>query len=125
MTWTQLSDMLAQLEQLYQNEWNCEPPGYNQMPSDAVESECDEWCRKLARNAGDHLPAPLHVQPWILARIAISAASVRGLEGSGQAPPQKLTVDFFEELFVDDWHAALKERWMKLGRLGGSESRSE
>jgi hypothetical protein len=31
-----------------------------------------------------------------------------------------LTAKLFEDLLIADWHAVLRDQWVKLGRVGGS-----
>lgn len=121
LTWAKLADVLGQASRLLLAEWGCLPAAYNQVCIAADEARCDHWCRQLAKNPGEPLPAPADLRPWILARL-LSATGDATLhaELQDQPCPPILTPAVLEQYLVGDWHAVLKSRWQQLDNLGES-----
>lgn len=112
MTWEDVERLWVKLFYLYTQEWQCRIPERNQAPEAAVESECDAWCRRLARQLGDPLPAPPNVQPWLLARLTLAATHARSFAKIGAPVPARFSSVLAEQMLVTWYHEGLKRVWL-------------
>lgn len=112
MTWAQMEDYCQRLMLLYADEWKCPLPERSRLPSASVEAECDAWCIMLVAQQADPLPAPRHVQPWILARLAMCGVYAKTAAHFGKQNPPALTPELLTNLLVTEWHASLRQMWL-------------
>ncbi|MEI8289825.1 MAG: hypothetical protein WCH99_10155 [Verrucomicrobiota bacterium] len=115
--WPELSGFFVLLAQALKEDWKTTLPGYDSLPSAALELAVDAWCCELAKNPDATLPAPVEVQPWILARLACASLAARDAAKRGLAPviPNQPTI---EQFLIGEWHGCWRDRWAMVGFLG-------
>ena len=109
--WAKLSDILKLRGQMLQEVWKCELPPRDSLPSPALERAVDAWAAKLAANLPVDPNPPPEVQPWLVARLAVSSAFCRTLAKRGEAGGSKLTPAILRALLVDEWREHLRNDW--------------
>lgn len=90
--------------------WGCGNPPFDALPNEALETQVDLWCRRLADNLYEPIDPPGPVQPWILARLSCAAVALCERDRAGM-PYHGLSKDGIKDLLVRDWHVEFRDRW--------------
>ena len=118
-SWKEIGRIFRSLVQLWQSEWGISAPLYGAVPSAELDAECDEWCRRLAKDLTAEIVPPSHVRPWLYARFAMAIQGVELLQQLGESAPETLSETLVLELLIEDWHACHRATWQKLRDTSG------
>jgi len=95
---------------MLKEEWGAKFPPYDTLPTEAFELTVSYWCRKLAEDFAEPLPAPGSVQPWILVRLATAVIHCK-IEQAGSKKPPSLSPEVLRDLLVKKWEGEFRSKW--------------
>jgi hypothetical protein len=109
--WSEIAKLFGLLSSIFHDEGRTELPPFDTMPSAAVETECDNWCRQLALNLTDPPLPPPNIRSWMLARVISVSSIAQQLATQHDTSPGPLSRQLIEHLLIKEWHGAMRDRW--------------
>ena len=91
-------------------------PSVSRQPSASIESEVDLWFLNVAKTLKLSVYPSDELAPWILVRLTCAKALADSYGDKNETSPRGLSMaDLIRRMTVDQWHAQLKDTWMKQG----------
>lgn len=112
-SWAEIANIFELLSRLYRLDGKTALPPPGKAPLAEIDEACDVYCRRLASNMTAAEIPPHGICPWMLARAISVAALARELADNGESSPGPLAAPLIRRLLIDEWHGALRERWIQ------------
>lgn len=109
-SWLTVAVAFRELALALRQQWQCDVPPFDTLPSEELDMVVSAWCYELAGNLAGPIEPPVEVRPWILARLVKASAQARLEAAEGNACPE-LTTAVLRNMLVGSWHQLLRQKW--------------
>src|SRR5436190_24024144 len=106
MTWEKYAELFGVLAKAFHDEWKCDLPGFDTLPSGELDKAVSAWCYVIAKDLRPVPPdVPDVVRPWVVVRMICAQAICRSLAKRGDTEIPQLAERILREFLISEWHA--------------------
>ena len=110
VTWEELIEKLEKLWRLFEL-WDGLPsPPENEVPSVALDAECDAWLANLDALSPDGNPGSA-LAPWLRLRAVAAWALAQSRAKMGMTPPRQAIDKVLQHYLVTEWNEGGLREW--------------